>query len=443
VTDPRRWDPTRRTFLLGAAATLGVPALAACGTASTVGSASSTAQLEYLVIGDQDWMSRATADLAAFAATDPGFTVTTRYLTGADYDDEAAQRVFAADPPDLLWHNVSRSRFADLVTAGATTDLSDLWARALPGAGPAVADWYTFHGRRPAVPLDLVLYPVICYDAALFRRLGITPPPAGTRSWPEAEFLAASATLHAAGLDPLAVGGVDLPQQLVEAIAVTMLSQAQLRHYAVDAWQPGSPYRYTDEGWTQVFVQLQKWVRAHVFPPRAAWVDQVSAQRAFVGGVAGMVAGGSWTVRRLRQLAAGAGASLDLDWMLFPTITHPSRLLTSPGDGVCIPASSTQRGRAEQVLAFMLRPDRMTAAAKAYGHLPPVNLPGLAEVLDPQVTSMLEVSTRLGAPCLNLPTELEAPFARACRAVLAGTSTPGEAGQDVEDAASLARAAGG
>jgi ABC-type glycerol-3-phosphate transport system substrate-binding protein len=168
----------------------------------------------------------------------------------------------------------------------------------------------------------------------------------------------------------------------------------------------------------------------------------VAAQRAFVGGVAGMVAGGSWTVGNLTQLTAEAGANLELDWMLFPTITHPSPLLSYPGDGAFIPAASPQQALAEHLLAFMLRPDRMLAAAKAYGHIPPLSIPGLDDVLDPRVASMLEVSARRGGAGMNWPTELDAPFARVCRAVLAGTSTPQDAGQDMEDAASLVRSAG-
>lgn len=432
-------DPTRRALLLGAAVALGAPALAACGRGSTVGAGSAPEQLDYVVIGDQDWMSRATADLAAFAATEPGFTVTARYLTRTQYDDEACRLALTANPPALIWHNISQARFADLVTVGAATDLTDFWAEVLRDVDPAVASWYTTDGRKYALPLDIVLYPLICYDVALFRRLGITPPPARTRSWPEAEFLDVCAVLRAAGLDPLAVDGLDRAQQLTEAIAVTLLSQEELRHYTVDAWQPGSRYRYTDEAWIQVFAQLLKWVRGNVFEPRTAWVDQVSAQRAFVGGISGMVGGGSWTVGNLKVLAVDA--DLELDWMLFPTINHPSRLLSFPGDGAFIPAASRQREQAEQLLAFMLRQDRMVAAAKAYGHLPPMNIPGLADVLDTRVAAMHEFSTRLGAPCMNWPTELEAPFARVSRAIMAGTTTPLEAGQDLENAARLVRAA--
>lgn len=432
--------PTRRAFLRGAAA-LSVPTLAACGTGSMAHPGPSRKRLEYVVIGDQNWMSRARADLAAFAATGPGFTVTTRYLEHAQYDVDASQLVFAVDPPALMWHDITRARFADLVTARAATDLTHFWAEALRDANPTAASWYTVDGRKYAAPLDIVLYPVICYDVALFRRLGITPPPARTRSWPQAEFLDACATLRAAGLDPLTVSGLDLPQQLTEAIAVTMLSQEELRHYTVDAWRPGSRYRYTDDAWVEVFHQLQTWVRGNVFEPRAAWVDQLSAQRAFVGGVSGMVSGGSWTVGDVTGLASATGADLELDWMLFPTVRHPSRLLSFPGNGVFIPAASRQREQAERLLSHMLRQDRMLAAAKNYGHIPPLAVPGLTDVLDAPVASMLEASARLGAPCMNWPTELDATFARVSRAVLAGTSTPAQAGQDMEDAASLARAA--
>jgi hypothetical protein len=433
--------PTRRAFLLGATTALGAPALAACGTGSPGGTGSAPEQRDYVVVGDQDWMSRATGDLAAFAATEPGFSVTTRYLPRARYDAEASRLVFAADPPALMWHSVSRGRFADLVTVGAAADLTALWEVTLRDAGSFVAGWYTSGGRKYAVPLDVVLYPLICYDAGLFRRLGITPPPERTRSWPEAEFLDACAVLRAAGLDPLALGGLDLSRQLAEAIAMTMLPQEELRHYSVEAWQPGSRYRYTDEAWVQVFRRLQTWVRGNVFEPRAAWLDQVSAQRAFTGGVTGMVGGGSWTAGNLRGLTAAAGAALDLDWMLFPTINYPSRMLSFPGNGAFIPAAATHREQPEQLLAFMLRQDRMLAAAKAYGHIPPVTVPGLRDVLDPLVTSMLECSTRMGTPSMNWPTEIEATFAHVSRAVLAGTTTPQVAGQDMEDAAALARAA--
>jgi ABC-type glycerol-3-phosphate transport system substrate-binding protein len=431
-------SPSRRAILLGAALAVAAPGLTAC----SLGSGGGSPELQCVVVGDQDWVARSTADLSAFAATDPGFRVGARYLARAGYDDAAAQLAVAADSPALIWHNISRARFTDLVTAEAATDLTPLWTTALPGVSPAVSSWYTMRGKRYAVPLNINLYPIILYDAVLFRRLEITPPPAGTRSWPEAEFMDACAVLRAAGLDPLAVAGLDLSQQLIEAIAVTMLSTQQLRRYTVDAWQPGSPYRYTDDTWTQVFARLQKWVRANVFQPRSAWADQVTAQRAFAGGVAGMVAGGSWTVRDLTQLTAEAGADIELDWMLFPTITHPSPLLPFPGDGAFIPAASPHRAPAEQLLAFMLRPDRMLAAAKDFGHIPPLSIPGLDDVLDPRVVSMLEVSTSRSGACMNWPTELNAPFARVCRAALAGTSTPREAGQDLEDAASLVRSAG-
>ena len=428
-------------MLLGTALAVGAPALAACHPGST-GSAGDSPELQYVVVGDQDWTARATADLSAFAATEPGFRVSSRTLARVGYDNTAAQLAVAAGTPTVMWHNISRAQFADLVIAEAATDLTSLWPTLLPGVSPAVSSWYTVHGAKYAVPLNIDLYPIICYDAALFRRLAITPPPAETRSWPEAEFLDVCAVLRAAGLDPLAVAGLDLSQQLIEAIAVTTLSTQQLRRYTVDAWQPGSRYRYTDDAWTQVFARLQKWLHSNIFQPRSAWSDQVAAQRAFVGGVAGMVAGGSWTIGNLTQLAADAGADLELDWMLFPTITHPSPLLSFPGDGAFIPAASPHRASAEKLLAFMLRPDRMLAAAKAYGHIPPLSIAGLDDTLDPRVVSMLEVSTRRGGACMNWPTELDAPFAQVCRAALAGTSTPRDAGQDLEDAASLVRSAG-
>jgi ABC-type glycerol-3-phosphate transport system substrate-binding protein len=431
---------TRRAFLLGAGAALGAPLLGGCGTgsASGLGPSPPPGELEYLVVGDQDWMSRATDDLTAFAATDPGFTVTTRYVVRSRYDDEATPLVFAENPPGVMWFDISRARSADLIAARALTDLTGLWAEALPEVDPATADWYTVHGRRYAVPLDIVLYPLICYDVTLFGRLGITPPPEDTRSWSEAEFLDACAALRSAGLDPLAVAGLDLSGQVAEAIAGTLLSPQELQHYTVDAWQAGSRYRYTDAAWVQVFTRLREWARAGVFQPRAAWADQVSAQRAFVGGMSGMVGGGSWTVGNVTGLTGGAG--IDLDWMLFPTVTYPGRLRAFPGDGAVIPAASAHREQAERLLAFLLREDRMRAAATTYGHLPPVDIPGLVDVLDPRVMSMLRFSTRLGGACMNWPTALDAPYARACRSVLAGTRTPREAGQDMEDAASLARA---
>lgn len=439
-------EPTRRAVLLGAAATLATPgltaaALAGCGRGSSAVTGSTGREIEYLVVDDQDWMSRTAADLTTFAATGPGFRVTARHLSSSRYHEQASRQVFATDPPALVWHTVSRARFADLVVAGAAADLTDFWATALRDVSPAVTAWYSTNGRPYAVPLNVMLYPLICYDVRVFQRLGLTPPPAGTRSWPEDEFLDACAVLRAAGLDPLAVAGLDLAHQVVEAIAVTMLPAPELRHYMVDAWKPGSRYRYTDDAWVQVFARLQSWARGNVFQPRAAWADQVSAQRAFAGGMAGMVAGGSRIVGNLKGLSAASGADLQTEWMLFPTIEWPGRLLSFPGDGAFVPAASRQREQAEQLLAFMVRPDRMLAAATAHGHIPPFPVPGLDGALDDQVASMLAFHARTGAPCMNWPTELEAPFARACRAVLAGTRTPREAGQDLEDAAGLARAA--
>lgn len=433
--------PTRRAVLLGAAAALAAPGLSGCGQGSSRGAGSPGQNLEYVVIEDQDWISRTTADLAAFAATGPGFRVTPRYLNSTQYDGKVCRQAFAADPPGLIWHTISRARFADLATTGAATDLTDFWAVALPGVSPDVAAWYGRGGRTYAVPLAVELYPLICYDVTVFRRLGIASPPAATRSWPEEEFLDACARLQAAGLDPLSLAGLDLSRQVVEAIAVSMLSPEELRHYTVEAWQPGSRYRYTDDLWVQVFARLQAWTGAGVFQPRAAWTDEVSAQRAFLGGMSAMVGGGSRLVGKLKVLSSASGAPPQTDWMLFPTVRHPGRLLTFPGDGAFLPVANEQREQAERLLAFMVRPDRLLAAAAAYGHLPPIAVPGLSGVLDPQVASMLEFSGRMGAPCPNWPTELEAPFARACRAVLAGSRTPQQAAQDLEDAAGLARAA--
>jgi hypothetical protein len=57
------------------------------------------------------------------------------------------------------------------------------------------------------------------------------------------------------------------------------------------------------------------------------------------------------------------------------------------------------------------------------------------------VVSMLDFGSHQGAPGMNWPTEMAGPFARICRAVLAGARTPREAGQELEDAATLTRAA--
>ncbi|HSU37806.1 MAG TPA: hypothetical protein VLJ88_19300, partial [Propionibacteriaceae bacterium] len=82
-----------------------------------------------------------------------------------------------------------------------------------------------------------------------------------------------------------------LAQHLAETIAVATLPEEVLRHYTVEAWKPGSRYKYTDEPWLNVWVTTDRWARSGIFQSKPETTDMDQAERLFLSGKAGMVSG--------------------------------------------------------------------------------------------------------------------------------------------------------
>lgn len=436
-----RFEPisvTRRGFLSAAGAFAGAVGVAGCGSGSlgAAGSRSAGSPLTYSGVMDKSWTARAQGDIAAFQATNPGFTVKYSGFDERQYQDEALRLAVSGLGPGLLWYWIT-ARFQDVVASHAALDLSDVWAGSMKDVRPATVDWYRDSGAKHyAVPLDIGFYPILFYNKSIFGRLGVAPPPADTRAWSEDELFHACKTFRRAGLIPWALPGNSLSAHVAEAIAVSSMPQDVLQHYTVEAWKPGSEYQYTDAAWRNVFDTVDRWSRHKVFEPKSGDVNQIQAHDLFVQGKAAMVSGGAWTIADLKSTPGAP----DFDWMLFPSVSEPSKLLVYVGTGAFISAAAATRDEAKEFLKFMLRPERLMVAAQKYNQIPGVNLPGLDEVLDPRVAAMVEFSQRNGITGVNWATEIDVAFGAAAKGVIAGTTTADQAVNDMEIAGRQSRA---
>jgi len=136
------------------------------------------------------------------------------------------------------------------------------------------------------------------YNKALFAKAGVEVP----KTWDE--FEAACATLLAAGIQPLSVGGADKwpMTRLVNAYVVRSLGGD-----AMNAAGAGSAL-YTDAGYVAAAQKIQDLATAGYFGEGVNTVDQTTAGNMLLSGESAMFYNGSWFTEQLNADTNPAGA---------------------------------------------------------------------------------------------------------------------------------------
>jgi len=239
---------------------------------------------------------------AEFSAKFPGSTAILNF-PGGQLADSITNRWLAGDPPEVnygFFHGTPQAW--DYAAAGQLYDLTAAMSEPLDGYGdatwmdsilPGIRGFTTYpaDGKAYAVPRELQTYQFF-YNKKLFSANGISVP----TTWDE--FLAACATLKAAGIEPLAVSG---PTQPYTDIYYSYLLARMADPVAVQAALDGKA-RFKDvPGALDAATELERLLKEGYFQSGFEGTDFTAAQMSFLQGKQAMMLMGSWLFGEMKD----------------------------------------------------------------------------------------------------------------------------------------------
>lgn len=269
----------------------------------------------------------------------------------------SVRNFLTADAPDVAsWY--AGNRMAPFVKAGLFEPVDDVWeAGGLNEALASTASSMTIDGKKWGVPYTNYQWGIY-YRKDIFAKNGIAVP----KTW--AEFLAACATLKAAGVTPITIG----TKYLWTAAGVFDYLNLRTNGYDVHNDLTAGKIKYTDPRIQKVFDHWEELVRPGYFIDNHASMSWQEALAPMVQGKAAMYVMGNFAVAPLRE----AGLKDDqLDFFQFPLITAGVPMAEeAPTDTFHIPAKAKNKADAKKFLAFLGTADIQTEANKILGQLP-------------------------------------------------------------------------
>lgn len=276
----RRSAAVRRSAAaLGAA---GLLLLAACSNSASSGgsSAGGGSTLTYLTFNTPSLTPAFWKDSIARAeAKAPGVTVKQVVAPSTDRDSYAKQLQASGQFPDLL-QSITPSQYTE---AGLLTPYDQAWidANFLLPQGNAIK------GKVYIPPTNSQIIPLVFYNKALFKQAGVQPP----TTW--AQFLQVNATLKAAGITPMELGGNDpfaAAMPLTGAISADVLGKNPKwlqQRYA-------GTVKFTDADVVAAAGKMRTLVEKGYFEQGALNVSYADSIKNFNAGKAAMYPMGSW-----------------------------------------------------------------------------------------------------------------------------------------------------
>lgn len=332
------------------------------GAALTVFSAvSAYAQSGELVIisGDLNAAPKAAFEkvVADFKAAYPDINVT-HTANDREAHKTAIRNFLTANPPDVTeWY--AGNRMAPFVNAGLFEDISDVWAENdLMDSLSSTAASMTIDGKQWGVPYSYYQWGVY-YRTDLFEANGIAVP----STWDE--FVAACATLKAAGITPITIGTKYLWTAGGWFDYLNLRTNGYEYHMKLTAGEAS----YTDPEVQATFDKWDELTKPGYFLENHAAYDWEQALAPMVQGDAAMYLMGNFAVAPLKA----AGLTNDnLGFFPFPEITPGvPRAEDAPTDTFHIPSGAKNKENAKLFLAFLAQADTLTEMNKTLGQLPP------------------------------------------------------------------------
>jgi raffinose/stachyose/melibiose transport system substrate-binding protein len=372
----------------------------------------------------------------AYMADNPNVTVEITVLENAAFKERLTTVMQAGDPPDLFqsWGGAVLWNYADNdLVRNIAPELEGEWKDSF--SAQAALELFGQNGEYYGVPWTWGAVGMF-YNKALFEQAGLDPD-APPQTWDE--FLAAVQTLKDAGITPISLGeGEKWPGHFWWVYLALRLGgqDAFLAAYNREG-------TFADEPFVQAGEYLAELTALEPFPEGFLALSHPESEGLFGNGEAAMMLMGQWAPPAQAQYSAsGEGIGEEnLGFFNFPAIEggagNPGDVLGG-GDGIVVGANAPDE--AIDFLKFLTSVESQRAGAEIF--IVPV-VAGAEDVLadDPIMQTILEA--RNGAPYFQLyydqflPPAVGSAVNDAVQTIFAGTATPEEAAQAIEDSASF------
>lgn len=368
-----------------------------------------------------------------FVQQHPDVSIEITVLENEAFKAKLATAMQSGSPPDIFqsWGGGVLKQYGD---AGLVQDLTPALGQNGWGDSfqPGPISLYTFDGKTYGVPWNAGMIG-FWYNKSLFEKAGIAQPPA---TW--SELLDTVSKLKAAGITPLALGEKDKwPGHFYWVYLATRIGGKDAFEKAYT--RQGS---FADPAFVQAGEKLKELVDLQPFQNGFLGAGYADHQTVMANGQAAMELMGQWAP------GANAGVALDVDayrqtlgWFPFPTVEggagDPSDALGG-GDGFAVGKNAPPQ--AIEFVRFLTSVENQTAMAKAGIAVPPVVKGAEAGLDDPLLK---EVQSRVAQAKYYqlyydqyLPPAVGQAVNDATQGVFAGTASPEDVAQTIEDAAS-------
>lgn len=372
----------------------------------------------------------------AFVEMNPHVTFEITVLENETFKQQLITAMQAGNPPDLFqsWGGGVLRTFAE---NGLVRDISSFlegeWKDSI--AAKAALELYGQDGAYYGVPWTWGAVGMF-YNKALFAQAGLDPeaPPA---TWDE--FLAAVQTLKDAGITPIALGeGDKWPGHFWWVYLAIRLGgeEAFLKAYN----REGS---FADEPFVKAGEYLKQLIDLNPFPEGFLAMTYGDQETIMGNGEAAMELMGQWSpdVQRSNS-ASGEGLGDNLGWFPFPMVEggagNPNDVLGG-GDGFAVGINAPDE--AVEFLRFITSEENQRAMFAQNLVLPVVT--GVDDLFADAPIAAAILNARNNAPYFQLyydqflPPAVGIAVNDAVETLFAGSATPEEVAQAIEDAASF------
>ncbi|MCC6791120.1 MAG: extracellular solute-binding protein [Thermomicrobiales bacterium] len=423
---------TRRELVKTGSATA---AALAIGSRISPARAQEKAKIRWWHISTEDNEVAAWQALAdSFVAANPNVEIEITVLENEAFKQKLATAMQSGDPPDIFqsWGGGVLFEYANVeLVKDITADLAtDGWGESFL---PAALNLYGTDGKYYGVPWNMGVV-VMWYNKALFAQAGIETTPT---TW--SEFLTTVQTLKDAGITPITVGEKDKWPGHFYWVYLAIRNGGKAAFDAAYTREGA----FTDAPFVKAGADLKALVDLDPFQEGFLGQDYNTAEALLANGQVAMELMGHWSPSNQRGLAEnGEGLGENLAFFPFPAVEGgaggPTDVLGG-GNGFAIGKNAPP-----EAIAFAKHLTTVDAqiALMAEGlTVPPVVKGSETSMTDP---NLVEIARLLGeAEYLQLyydqflPPAVGAAVNDAVQGIFAGTSSPEDVAQAIEDSAAF------
>jgi raffinose/stachyose/melibiose transport system substrate-binding protein len=367
-----------------------------------------------------------------YVAAHPNVTINITVLENEAFKSKLPTVMQGGEPPDLFqsWGGGTMNEYAKAgLLRDITPEITGEWGDSF---SPGALGVYAYDGKQYGVPWDMGAIG-FWYNKALFAQAGIDAPPATY-----AEFLEDVQALKDAGITPIALGeGEKWPGHYYWVYPAVRLGGKE----AFDAAYSRTG-AFTDEPFVEAAELMMDLVALDPFPEGYLGLGY-GDQSALMGNAeAAMELMGQWAPAVQKgNSASGEGLGDDLGFFMFPGVEGGAGAPTDVmggGNGICVGKDAPDE--AVDFLQFLTSLENQKAVTEA-GFAIPVVAGAETAIEDPNMMMVYEAVAAAEYFQLYydqyLPPSVGEAVNDSCQALFAGTMTPEEACQAIDDAAAL------